>query len=188
MNTRIMKTIAIAASAGLFLAACADTDDTVADDPGTVTTTATTPGASPVETTMTTADTDPQIEGEDPVFRVIDAVLAEYSDGIIVDIDREDDADSFEIDVVQGEDLIELQVDFDGALREDDREGDGEQVLRAQDATVTAEDAIQQALELHPEGLLDEAELDEEDGTLQWRISLDDADRNDLAEVDIAAN
>ena len=54
-------------------------------------------------------------------------------------------------------------------------------------ATVTAEDAINQALELHPEGLLDEAELSDEDGTLQWSLSLDDADRNDLADVDVAA-
>lgn len=188
MNTRLMKTIAVAASAGLFLAACSDTDDTVTDDPGTVVTTTEEPGESPVETTVTTADAEEQIAGEDPVFRVIDAVLADYPDGIIVDIDREDNADSYEIDVVEGEDLIELQVDFDGALREDDREGDEEMVVRAQDATVTAEDAINQALELHPEGLLDEAELNDEDGTLQWRISLDDADRNDLAEVDVAAN
>ena len=187
MNTRLTKSIAVAASAGLFLAACTDADDTAADDPGTVTTTAETPGASPVETTVTTADTQDQIEGEDPVFRVIDAVMAEYPDAIIVDIDREDGADSYEIDVVEGEDLIELQVDFDGTLREDDREGDGEMVVRAQDATVTAEDAINQALELHPEGLLDEAELSDEYGTLQWSMSLDDADRNDLADVDVAA-
>lgn len=188
MNTHLMKSIAVVASAGLFLAACTDSGDTAAEDPGTVTTTAEAPGETPVETTMTTADTEAQIEDEDPVFRVIDAVLAEYPEGTIVDIDREDDTDSYEIDIVQGEELVELQADFDGTLREDDREGDTEMVAKSQDATVTAEDAINQALELHPEGLLDEAGLNEEDGALQWEISLDGADRNDLAELDIAAN
>lgn len=188
MKTHIMKAIATAAGAGLLLTACADSGDTAAEDPGTVTTTAETPGESPVETTMTTADTEAQIEEEDPVFRVIDAVLAEYPEGTVVGIDREDDTDSFEIDLVHNEEHIELQADFDGTLREDDREGDAEMATKAQDATVTVEDAINQAIELHPEGLLDEAELSNDSGSLQWEISLDDADRNDLAELDIAAN
>ncbi|MDO5669484.1 MAG: hypothetical protein Q4G50_05725 [Corynebacterium sp.] len=187
MTTRLMKTVAIAASAGLFLSACTTSDDTATDDPGTVTTT-TPAGEDPTETTVTTADTADQVEGEDPVFRVIDAVMADYPDAVIIDIDREDDADSYSIEVVEGEDIIDLQVDFDGTLEERDRGSDDEKVRKSQEATVSATDAINEALELHPEGLLDEAELDEEDGTLQWNIQLDDADRNDLAEVDVAAN
>ena len=186
MNATIMKSIAVVAAAGLALSACSNSDDTAAEDPGTVTTT-TPAGEDPVETTVTTADTAPQVEGEDPVFGAIGTVLSEYPEGVIVDIDREDDTDSYEIDLVQGEELIELQVDFDGTLREDDREGDDEMIARAQSATVTADDAIREALDLHPEGLLDEAELEDTDGSIQWRIQLDDADRNDLAELDVAA-
>mgnify|MGYP000854144417 CR=1 FL=1 len=188
MKTRLMQSIALAATAGLALSACTTSDDTAADDPGTVVTTVETPGDTPVETTVTTADTADQVAGEDPIFNVINAALAEYPEGIIVDIDREDDTDSYEIDLVQGDQLIELQVDFDGTLREDDRQGDEDMIVRAQNATVTAEDAIREALSLHPEGLLDEAELEDADGTIQWKIQLDDADRNDLAELDIAAN
>ena len=184
MTTRLMKTVAIAASAGLFLSACTTSDDTAAEDPGTVTTT-TPAGEDPPETTVTTAD---QVEGEDPVFRAIDAVMADYPDGVIVAIDREDDADSYEFDVVQGEEVVGLQVDFDGTLREDDREGDADDVANAQASTVSATDAINEALELHPEGLLDELDLEDEDGALLWKVSLDDADRNDLAELDVAAN
>ncbi|HKM24978.1 MAG TPA: PepSY domain-containing protein, partial [Corynebacterium sp.] len=182
MNSRIMKTIALAASAGLALSACTTSDDTAAEDPGTVVTTVETPGDTPVETTVTTADAAEQVAGEDPIFDVINAALAEYPGGIIVDIDREDNTDSYEIDLVQGDQLIELQVDFDGTLREDDREGDDDLIVRAQNATVTAQEAIREALELHPEGLLDELDLEDEDGALLWKVSLDDADRNDLAE------
>ena len=188
MNSRIMKTVAIAAAAGLALSACTTDDDTAAEDPGTVVTTAEEPGDTPTETTVTTADTADQVEGEDPVFRAIDAVMAEYPDGVIVNIDREDDADSYEMDVVQGEEVVNLQVDFDGTLREDDREGDDDDVANAQASTVSATDAINEALELHPEGLLDELDLEDEDGSLLWKVSLDDADRNDLTELDIAAN
>ncbi|MDO5511295.1 hypothetical protein [Corynebacterium sp.] len=187
MTNRLIKTIAIAASAGLLVTACTDADDTATDDPGTVTTT-TPAGEDPTETTVTTADTADQVEGEDPVFRVIDAVKADYPDAVIVDIDREDDADSYSIEAVEGEDVIELQVDFDGTLDERERGSDDETVRKSQDATVDVTDAINQALELHPEGLLDEVELDEDNDTLQWKVSLDDADRNDLAEVDVAAN
>lgn len=188
MNSRIMKTVAIAAAAGLALSACTTDDDTAAEDPGTVVTTAEEPGDTPTETTVTTADTADQVEGEDPVFRAIDAVMAEYPDGVIVNIDREDDADSYEMDVVQSEEVVNLQVDFDGTLREDDREGDDDDVANAQASTVSAIDAINEALELHPEGLLDELDLEDEDGALLWKVSLDDADRNDLAELDVAAN
>ncbi len=188
MNHRMMKTIALTASAALALSACSTSDDTAAEDPGTVVTTVETPGDTPVETTVTTADAAEQVAGEDPVFNAIDAALAEYPEGIVVDIDREDDTDSYEIDLVQGDQLIELQVDFDGTLREDGREGDEDMIVRAQNITLTAADAIREALSLHPDGLLDEAELEDADGVIQWKIQLDDADRNDLAELDVAAN
>lgn len=186
MTNRLIKTIAVAATTGLLVTACTDTGDTAAEDPGTVTTTPA--GEDPAETTVTTADTADQVEGEDPVFRAIDAVMAEYPDGVIVSIDREDDADSYEMDVVQGEEVVNLQVDFDGTVSEDDREGDDDDVAHARAATVSATDAINEALELHPEGLFDELDLEDEDGALLWKVSLDDADRNDLAELDVAAN
>lgn len=186
MKSRITLTAAVAASAALFLGACTDaTDDTTTVTPETATDTVT---AVPEETTATETTTADQAAGDDPVFDAIGAALAQHSDGIIVDIDREDDRNTYDIDIVVGNEVIELEVDADGTVREDDREGEDEDVAKAQAATVTASDAIRDALDRHPEGFLDEAELDEDDGVLQWKIELDDADRNDLVELSLPAN
>ncbi|MGD7003611.1 PepSY domain-containing protein [Corynebacterium halotolerans] len=199
MKSRSILTIGIALGASLFLAACSGTEETsspetvtqTADQDATETTTAndtTTSEDTSADTTTSATDTTEQQNGDDPVFAAIDAVLAEHADGIIVDIDREDDREIYDIDVVVGNEVIELEVDGDGTIREDDREGDDDDVREAQDATVTAADAIRDALNQHPEGVLDEAQLDEDDGRLNWEIDLDDADRNDLAELSLPAN
>ncbi|NMB22047.1 MAG: hypothetical protein GX983_01590, partial [Corynebacterium sp.] len=107
-----------------------------------------------------------------------------------IDIDREDDTEAYEIDVVVGEEVLELDVDTAaGEVRESDRDNDdAEDVRRAQEATVTISDAITQALEAHPDGVVDEASLEDEDGRLEWQIDLDDVERNDLTEFTVLAN
>ncbi|AGF72667.1 PepSY domain-containing protein [Corynebacterium halotolerans] len=191
MASRTIITAGIAVSAGLFLSACGDTGDTATPDNGADTTMATTtaPAESPTESPATTTEDNQgnQQTGEDPVFGAIGAVLNEHSDGIIVTVDREDDRDTYDIDVVTGNEVIELEVGADGTVREDERESGDEVVAHAQEATVTATDAIRQALDQHPDGVLDDAELEEEDGNLRWEISLDDADRNDLTELTVPA-
>lgn len=193
MTSRKFITATIALGAGLFLSACGDSGES---SPQTVTETETATTTATAEDTATAGETTSgttaadQPSGDDPVFSAIDAALADYSDGIIVSVDREDDSDTFDIDLIQGEEVIELKVDADGTVREDERErerGDDD-LARAQSATVTAEEAIRQALDENPEGVLDDAELEEEDGDLRWEISLDDADRRDLTEVSIPAN
>lgn len=185
------KLIALAAVTGLSftLVACGDSEDTSAttDTAGTsaATTTSTLVDDTPTpEETTTEATTD-----EDPVFQAIDAVLAEYSDGIITDIDREDATDAYEIDVVVGQEVYELDVNAStGEIRVDDRENDDDDDIReATDATVTAAEAIMQALDTHPDGVLDEISLDGDDDRLEWDIDLDDSDRNDLTELTLPA-
>lgn len=192
MKSRILATAGLALSAALFLSACADTEE---DTPTVVTTTAT-----QAETTTATEDTvaedtvaettvaDDAASDADPVFDAIGAVLTEYQGGIILSIDREDRAEIYDVDVVLDGRVIELEVNSDGSLREEEREGDRDDVREAESATLTAEEAIRQALDQYPDGVLDEAQLEEDDGSLHWEISLDDADRTDLAEVRIAAN
>lgn len=206
-KSRILAAAGIATSAALFLSACNDTQD----DTTTVETTTATDAAEATQddtadsaeegrqeaageeaqddgtVTETTVADDP-VGGDDPVFGAIDAVMADYPEGIIISIDREDDTDAYEVDVVQGDEVLELKVEEGGNVVEDDREHDGEDISYAQDTTVSITDAIQEALEQHEDGFLDDAELDEDNGTLSWEISLDDADRNDLTEVRIAAN
>lgn len=192
---KIRTTLALAGIAALTLGACTDTgttettvtETTTAEAAPTTASTATTATTAAAETTETTQDSTP-VTGEDPVFAAIDAVLADHPDGIVTDIDREDGRVVYDIDVVVGDQVIELEVDADGNVREDERESDDDDVAEARAATVTAADAIRQALDQIPDGVLDEAELDEDDGALRWEIELDDADRNDLAEITIPAN
>ncbi|HJD77513.1 MAG TPA: PepSY domain-containing protein [Corynebacterium pollutisoli] len=192
---KIRTTLALAGIAALTLGACTDTgttettvtETTTAEAAPTTATTATPATTAAAETTETTQDSTP-VTGEDPVFAAIDAVLADHPDGIVTDIDREDGRVVYDIDVVVGDQVIELEVDADGNVREDERESDDDDVAEARAATVTAADAIRQALDQIPDGVLDEAELDEDDGALRWEIELDDADGNDLAEITIPAN
>ncbi|WP_018296650.1 PepSY domain-containing protein [Corynebacterium lubricantis] len=186
MQKKSLIALALSATTALALAACSEnTGDTAATDPTSEATTVTTTAA---ETETETAEPAPE-SGDDPVFNAIDAVLAEHADGVLVDVDREDSTQLFDIDVVVGNEVIELEVDAStGDIREDEREGDDDDIQKAQAATVTAADAIREALASHPDGVLDEAELDEDDGQLHWEIELDDAQRNDLAELTIPAN
>lgn len=196
------KLLALTAVTGLSLglAACGDdssdtdaTETTVvtSDDASATTVEETTTAEDGVETETQTAVSDEDATADrDPVFDAIDLVMAQHPDGVILDIDREDDTVVYEMDVVVGQDVLELIVDtVAGDIREDDRDNDEDEDIRnAADATVSVVDAITQALEAHPDGVLDEASLDEDDGRLQWQIDLDDVERNDLAEVTIQAN
>ncbi|WIM72339.1 hypothetical protein QP028_14480 [Corynebacterium suedekumii] len=101
MTSRALKLTAIAASAGLFLSACSSTDDTATDTtPAEDTAVATTTDAAEEtvdEEAAASTSVAAQAEGEDPVFRAIDAVMADHPDGIIVGIDREDDRDALRL-------------------------------------------------------------------------------------------
>lgn len=208
---KTFATIALTASTALVLSACADSgsttdtatetataQDTAADTTATATDAADGAGTA-TDTTETTTDdqadtteTSPaadQAAGDDPVFAAIDAALAEYAGGVVVSIDREDNSGGYDMDVVVGQDVFEIEVAEDGSIREEEREGDeDDEAAEAEQATVTAADAITQALEQHPDGVLDELELEEDDGQLRFEIDLDDQDRRDLAEVTIPAN
>ncbi|MDI3331086.1 MAG: PepSY domain-containing protein [Micrococcus sp.] len=111
----------------------------------------------------------------DAVFSAIDAVLSQHSGGVITTVDREDDRDEYEIDVVSGQEVIETKVLEDGTVQEEGRDNDEDAIRDAQQAEVSAEDAIRTALEGRQGQLLNEAELDEEGGSLHWKIELDRA-------------
>lgn len=203
MFIRKLFTLTAVAGLSLSLAACGD-DSGNSDATATETTVVTSDDATTEETTTAEETTDSGVATEtqtavsdadatadrDIVFDAIDLVMAEHADGIIIDIDREDDTEAYEIDVVVGEEVLELDVDTAaGEVRESDRDNDdAEDVRRAQEATVTISDAITQALEAHPDGVVDEASLEDEDGRLEWQIDLDDVERNDLTEFTVLAN
>ena len=133
-----------------------------------------------------TTNTSPAT-GDDPVFAAIDAALAQYPGGVIDSIDREDRRDVY--DIVTNGTVTEIEVSDNGDIREEERDGEDDDVANAAAATVTVSDAISQALDQHPGSTVDDAELDDDDrATLEWQIDLDDENRRDLAEVRIPAN
>ena len=174
-------------SAPLILAGCSSTDTGTAEP--TISSEAASVVAASTASSSTAASsaTDTAID-DDPVFDIIDIVLTQHPDGIITDIDREDSSDHYEVDVVVGQEVLELDVTTSGQIHTDDRDNDDDDDIReAHAATVTAAQAIGLALDQYPDGIIDSVELDEDDGQLKWKIDLDDTSGNDLADVEIAA-
>lgn len=171
-------------SAPLILAGCSSTDT------GTAEPTISSEAASAVDATTSTSSSTATsaVIDDDPVFDIIDIVLTQHPDGIITDIDREDSSDQYEVDVVVGQEVLELDVTTSGQIHTDDRDNDDDDDIReAHAATVTAAQAIGLALDQYPDGIIDSVELDEDDGQLKWKIDLDDTSGNGLADVEIAA-
>ena len=126
-------------------------------------------------------------QADDPAYAVIDAVLEKHGDGIIVEVDANDDDTTWEVDVVVGEEVKELDVTADGDITETDRESDLEDVQKAKDAEVTAQQALDTAREGRDGVTLDEMDLEDDNGTLQWEVGFDREDGSDGPEVEIDA-
>ncbi|OFT26541.1 peptidase [Micrococcus sp. HMSC30C05] len=126
-------------------------------------------------------------QADDPAYAVIDAVLEKHGDGIIVEVDANDDDTTWEVDVVVGEEVKELDVTADGDITETDRESDLEDVQKAKDAEVTAQQALDTAREGRDGVTLDKMDLDDDNGTLQWEVEFDREDGSDGPEVEIDA-
>ncbi|QZY84615.1 PepSY domain-containing protein [Micrococcus luteus] len=126
-------------------------------------------------------------QADDSAYAVIDAVLEKYGDGIIVEVDANDDDTTWEVDVVVGEEVKELDVTAEGDITETGRESDPEDVQKAKDAEVTAERALDTAREGRDGVALDEMDLDDDNGTLQWEVEFDREDGSDGPEVEIDA-
>ncbi|MEZ7752604.1 PepSY domain-containing protein [Micrococcus luteus] len=156
--------------AALALAACGTTADNGDDG-----------SASPEPDASTTGQAD------DPAYAVIDAVLEKDGDGFIVAVDADDDDTTWEVDVVVGEEVKELDVTADGDITETDRDSDPEDVQKAKEAEVTAEQALDTAREGRDGVTLDEMDLDDDNGTLQWEVEFDREDGSDGPEVEIDA-
>ncbi|MCV7526685.1 PepSY domain-containing protein [Micrococcus luteus] len=126
-------------------------------------------------------------QADEPAYAVIDAVLERHGDGIIVAVDADDDDTTWEVDVVVGEEVKELDVTADGDITETDRDSDPEDVQKAKEAEVTAQQALDTAREGRDGVTLDEMDLDDDNGTLQWAVEFDREDGSDGPEVKIDA-
>lgn len=126
-------------------------------------------------------------QGDDPAYAAIDAILGLHDDGVIVEMDLDDDDAKWEVDVVVGDDVKEYDVTTGGQVSEGVRPQIDDDVRRAGEAQVTAETAISTALQGRTDQTVDEVDLDEEDGTLAWKVELDRENGDDGAEVKIDA-
>ena len=139
------------------------------------------------ETTVATTTTAVASEsaGEATNDAAYEAIEAARPFGTVIAIDREDNTNAFEVKVAAEDKIVELLVDGNHVM-EKESEQDAEDVAKAGQATVAIEDAIKDALNQH-DGILDSAELDEDNGVLQWEVSIDNPDGTDLAEVNVPA-
>ncbi len=126
-------------------------------------------------------------QGDDPAYAAIDEILGLHGDGVIVEMDLDDDDAKWEVDVVVGEEVKEYDVTTGGQVSEGARPQVDDDVRRAGEAQVTAETAISTALQGRTDQTVDEVDLDEEDGTLAWKVELDRENGDDGAEVKIDA-
>lgn len=182
-----------AACAALALTACStDQDDTPAitetvtiEKDSTESTTATSSASSITDDSKDNGNDS--ANSEDPAFAAIEAALGAHANGIITDVDRE--GASFNIDLVEGQDHVEVTVDDKGTVTETERDKneDTDNLTEAEAATVTAREAGKKALAQHSSAVIDSISLDEENGSLEWDIDLDDKDGNDLTEVTVPA-
>lgn len=139
------------------------------------------------ETTVATTTTAAASEsaGEATNDAAYEAIEAARPFGTVISIDREDNTNAFEVKVAAEDKIVELLVDGNHVM-EKESEQDAEDVAKAGQATVAIEDAIKDALNQH-DGILDSAELDEDNGVLQWEVSIDNPDGSDLAELNVPA-
>ena len=190
--------------AALALAACGTTadngdDGSVSPEVDASSAVASTPATDDASTTSASASSSASStaaaassgsgtgQADDPAYAVIDAVLEKHGDGIIVEVDANDDDTTWEVDVVVGEEVKELDVTADGDITETDRESDLEDVQKAKDAEVTAQQALDTAREGRDGVTLDEMDLEDDNGTLQWEVRFDREDGSDGPEVEIDA-
>lgn len=157
-----------------------DRDDDRDDSSGSPSASATSPAAA-------AGSGSASRQGGDPAYAAIDAVLGLHGDGIIVEMDLDDDDRKWEVDVVVGDDVKEYDVTTDGDVSEGVRPQIDDDVRRAGEAQVTAEQAITTALEGRDGQTVDEVDLDEDDGRLEWKVELDREGGDDGAEVKIDA-
>lgn len=114
------------------------------------------------------------------------AAAEDEAGGTAYEIDDQEQDGSWEVDVAVGDRSVEVTVDADGAVtRTDDDDLDGDDRAGLDAATITLVEAIELAIG-EVGGVLDDAELEEDDGTHYWEVSLDGTDRGDDVEVKVS--
>lgn len=183
----------LSASALLIMGACSGGDDPgpAAEPSAQQGTAAPVPSQGSVDATPaesvpaspgTGAPEAPQAELQAAIAAI--AAAEQAGQGRAVQIEFEDGA--WEIDVMQGDRVVEYRAAEDGTVSPTDESDDVDEGERRalEAAEVTLTDAIQAALQRVP-GALEEAELDEENGQLVYQVDVRPEGGGVTQEVDV---
>lgn len=200
-NTRTLRTlkslsVAVVAAAALTLSACgsggdAEQTDGVEQSQAPQEESAPADGAQSEETPTAEASASDSASGSaqggelEAAGAAIETAEAENG-GTAHHIDW-DDNEHWEIDVV-GDREWEYQVSADGSSVEqtDEDDADGDDTREVEQAEVTLLEALETALEDTP-GTIDDAELDEDDGSLHWEVGIYAEGSSDSTDIRIDA-
>lgn len=183
-KTRILATLS-AVTLALTLSGCGDnTDDSGNSAPA--------PETTQSESSDTSDSSDSQVDSNrDGPFadtaNAIDAVKAAEAQngGKLIELDREDSDQVWEIEVIEGEEEVTYYVTASGDVTEHKRKAaDQDDLAKVADA-ISATEAIQKAFDELGGGYLDECELDENNGIIVYEMDFDDEKGNDFAEIEI---
>ncbi len=163
-----------------------DTADPTAttDSPATTATTST--GAATTDDAAATTDTaddaapttaaatTTSVTATAEVWQMAIDTAESEAGGSAYELDDQDDDGTWQVDVAVDDRSVEVTVSADGTqvvgTEDDDLDDDDRQALAA--ATITLADAITTALAEVP-GTLDDAEIDADDGTVAWQVTVD---------------
>ncbi|HIW45506.1 MAG TPA: PepSY domain-containing protein [Candidatus Yaniella excrementigallinarum] len=183
-TARLRFSVSLVGVVALALFTACSTQEPAQDDPTADQDTQESPAPTGEGPSDNTPDdgTDEAAADNDEVYKVIDAVEAEYADGIIISIELENQGSLYDVDVVSDDTVDELDVTPDGDVSLDETESDDDDIRDAEQANVTVAEALDQAFDEHPDADFDEIELDEDDDNLHWEVELLD---NNGAEIEL---
>lgn len=199
MRTTRTTTLAMTLALGLTLAACGGADDP-AGSPTADSSPSAVPAPAPEEDDATGTDDDATGTDDDstssatgdtsfdPTGSGLEAVSVAEAEagGTAYGLDDEDGDGGWEVDVAVDDRSVEVTVGADGAVLEtEDEDLDAEDRAALDAAVVSVAEAVETAL-AEVGGQLDDVELDDEDDTWVWEVSLDDTDNGDEVDVKIS--
>lgn len=198
-TTHRKMTAALALALAVGLTACETTDDGPGVSPQSSSAEETTPAVAPApteddadtgtddadDTATDDADDTATDDLTETALRAIDTAEKEAG-GTAYEIDDQDDDGTWEVDVAVGDRSVEVTVSEDGrsvvGTEDDDLDDEDKAGLAA--ATITIQDAIQLAID-EVGGVLDDAELEEDDGQHYWEVEVDQTDQDHRDDVKV---
>ncbi|MDD9206292.1 PepSY domain-containing protein [Georgenia sp. 10Sc9-8] len=182
-TSRARPVLAAAAAAILLLTGCADEEVPVSmEDPQTDEQTQDTELAPDATSTA-------EVGGQEHTTRAITTAEGVVAGGRAVDLDCDDDNETFDVTVLADEVAHEVTVSIDGSRvveQEEDGDVDEDDRERLTTATVTMAEALETAMSDRSGGVA-EIDLDTRDGAVVWEVTVQSSGGEEEIVVDAAS-